>query len=250
MGKIDGGWNLSGKAVRLSEGRLNMAHISRPAVFLAISLLLLTGCDDANKKKPEPVGVVDTEQRKAQLLRQIDQKYENPRAHYELGRLFHTDGLWSKAENEYRVAVAFDPILWDAEAALVKLFQDKGDLVKANSMAQNAMERASYSAAASLGLAKAFQKEYLDEYALKCHSQALQLAPDSAEVYKHIGYYYLSKRDLSRAEANLRHSFELDPYQPEVAGELGRLGIILEVPGIDVQPASKLEAQASAPESK
>jgi tetratricopeptide (TPR) repeat protein len=223
-----------------------MAHISRFTVLLAIWALLLTGCNDANKKKSEEVGVVDTEQRKAELLQQIDAKYENPRAHYELGRIFHTDGLWSKAENEYRVAVAFDPILWDAEAALVKLFQDKGDLAKANSSGQNAMERASYSAAASLGLAKAFQKEYLDEYALKCHSQALTLAPDSAEVYKHIGYYYLSKRDLGRAEANLRRSFELDPYQAEVAGELGRLGIIVEVPGIEIAP--KVE-QAPVPES-
>ncbi len=70
---------------------------------------------------------------------------------------------------------------------------------------------------------------------MKCHSHALVLAPDSPDVYKHIGYYYLSKRNLGRAEANLRRSFELDPYQGDVAGELGRLGIIVEVPGIDIQ---------------
>ncbi len=215
-----------------------MSRISQFTAFLAVLALLLTGCNESNNKSGQSVGVVDTEQRKADLLRQIDTRYENPRAHYELGRIYHTDGLWSKAETAYRVAVSFDPILWDAEAALVKLFQDKGDLLKARNSAQNAMDRASYSAAASLGLAKAFQKEYLDEYALKCHSQALSLAPDSAEVYKHIGYYYLSKRDLGRAEANLKRSFELNPYQPEVAGELGRLGVIVEVPGVKEQQAA------------
>ncbi|MBE0535145.1 MAG: hypothetical protein IH624_05695 [Phycisphaerae bacterium] len=221
-----------------------MARISGFMAFLFISALFITGCGEPNKPG-EQVGVIDTEQRKAQLLRQIDTKFENPKAHYELGRIYHTDGLWSKAETAYRVAVAFDPVLWDAEAALVKLFQDKGDLLKARSSAQNAMDRASYSAAASLGLAKAFQKEYLDEYALKCHSQALSLAPNSAEVYKHIGYYYLSKRDLGRAEANLRQSFSLDPYQPEVAGELGRLGVIVEVPGVNIKPAPEVPASVS-----
>ncbi len=222
-----------------------MAHISKFMMFLAVSALLLTGCHEQDQKKSEPI-TISPELRKAQLLKEIDRKYENPQAHYELGRIFHTDGLWSKAENEYRVAIAFDPILWDAEAALVKLFLDKGDEAKAERTALNAIDRASYSAAASLGLAKAFQKEYLDKYALKCHSQALALSPNSAEVYKHIGYYYLAKRNVALAEANLRHSFELDPYQPEVAGELGRMGIIVEVPGVDI-PA---KTETPAPESK
>jgi tetratricopeptide (TPR) repeat protein len=222
-----------------------MTHMSRFTAVLVISALLFAGCDQSNKK--DAVGVLDTEQRKAELIRQLDTKYENARAHYELGRIYHTDGLWSKAETAYRVAVAFDPVLWDAEASLVKLFQDKGDIAKSKSSAQNAMDRASYSAAASLGLAKAFQKEYLDEWALKCHSQALALAPDSAEVYKHIGYYYLSKRDPGRAEANLKRSFELNPYQPELAGELGRMGVIVQVPRIEVKPK---EQQAAAPKSR
>jgi hypothetical protein len=28
----------------------------------------------------------------------------------------------------------------------------------------------------------------------------------------------------------LKHSFQLDPYQAEVAGELGRLGVIVQIP--------------------
>jgi len=223
-----------------------MTHKSKITTLLAILALILAGCEKS-RQRDEGVGLLDTEQRKAELLRQIDGKYESPRAHYELGRLYHRDGLWSKAEASYRVAISFDPVLWDAESGLVKLFQDKGDAAKASSSAQAAMDRASYSAAASLGLAKAFQKDYLDEWALKCHGQALQLAPDSAEVYKHIGYYYLSKRDNARAEANLRRSFSLNPYQPEVAGELGRMGIIVQVPRLEVKPKDQ---QAAAPPSK
>jgi len=49
-------------------------------------------------------------------------------------------------------------------------------------------------------------------------------------LHKQIGYYYLSKREQVRAEEYLRRSFQLDPYQAEVAGELGRLGIVVQIP--------------------
>ncbi len=203
------------------------------AVFLAF---LVVGCGEPEVSQIPPADIMSAQQRTELLRRRIDEKYESPQAHYELGRIYHASGLWRKAEDEYRVAVGFDPVLWDAEASLVKLFMNRGDEAGSKEAAAGAIDRATLSVEMLLGLAEAFEKEYFDDYALKCHSEALALAPDSPDVYKRIGFYYLAKRNRSRAEANLRRSFELDPYQPDVAGELGRLGIIVEVPGINIQP--------------
>lgn len=203
------------------------------AVVLAF---LVVGCGESEVSQVPPAGIMTVEQRTEALRRQIDERYESPQAHYELGRIYHASGLWRKAEDEYRIAVGFDPVLWDAEALLVKLFVDRGDKAGSREVAAAAIYRAALSADMLLGLAEAFEKEYFDDYALKCHSEALALAPDSPDVYKRIGFYYLTRRDRSRAEANLRRSFQLDPYQPDVAGELGRLGVIIEVPGINIQP--------------
>ena len=216
-----------------------MTRMSRISGLALVLALLVVGCNESEKSGGPSLGLLSVDQREQHLKGQIDRKYESPQAHYELGRIYHTDGRWDKAEIAYRTAVWFDPMLWDAEAALVKLAIDRGDLAKSQMVAQAAMERAKFSAEMSLELAKSFQKEYLDDYALRCHSQALALAPDSAAVYKHIGFYYLNRRDMARAETNLRYSFELDPYQPEVSGELGRMGVIVEVPGVEVAAVPK-----------
>ena len=202
------------------------------AVVLAF---LVVGCGESEVSQIPLAEIMTAQQRTEVLRRQIDEKYESPQAHYELGRIYHASGLWRKAEEEYSVAVGFDPVLWDAEASLVKVFMDKGDEAGSKEAAAAAIDRATLSADMLLGLAEAFEKEYFDDYALKCHSEALALAPDSPDVYKRIGFYYVAQRDRSRAEANLRRSFQLDPYQPDVAGELGRLGVIVEVPGVNIQ---------------
>ena len=54
------------------------------------------------------------------------------------------------------------------------------------------------------------------------------MSPNSAEINKQIGYYYLSKNDNVRAKDFLIRSFDLNRNQPEVAGELGRLGVVIE----------------------
>lgn len=209
---------------------------------LLLTLLVAAGCNEAERSSV-PAPILSSEQRKGQLLRQLERRFENPQAHYELGRIYHADGLWVKAEAQYRTAVGFDPVLWSGEAAVVRLLIDAGNASKAARSADAAIERAQiFKVNALLELAKAFQEQRLDEYALKCHNRALAKAPESAAVYKTIGYYYLSKHDLAKAEMYLRQSFEIDPYQAEVAGELGRLGIIVEVPGINVSPAAPLEA--------
>ncbi|MEK7996436.1 MAG: hypothetical protein AAB403_21760 [Planctomycetota bacterium] len=178
------------------------------------------------------------------MLKELERKFENPQAHFELAQLYQAEGLLQKAEYHYNVALSFDPAHVQAQAAMVKLFLESGDAAKGKTYADVYVNQSSGSAVQSLRLAMALQKEELDEYALACYQQALNLAPNSARVNKQIGYYYLSKNDKVRAKEYLVRSFQLDPNQPEVAGELGRLGVEVRIPRKAETPSQKLEKPA------
>lgn len=201
--------------------------------FVVIIILgcCVSGCPQATQPAQpfEEMSPVFNEQ-KAALLAQIERKYESPAAHYQLGRLYHADGMYDKAEFEYRVALGFDPVNYWAQAGIVKALQDKGETAAAANAAQEYLNQAVDSAEAALQLGRAFESFGLEQYALECYQYALNLAPDSPEVYRRLGYYYLAKDDPVRAEENLRQSFQLDPYQPQVAEELGRMGVVVEAP--------------------
>jgi Tfp pilus assembly protein PilF len=213
-----------------------MANILKTfALVLIVSVLVFAcGCEEKKKKKREnalnQISNVDTEISKAELRKRINRKYTDADAHYELGKIYQADGLWEKAESEYHIATSFDPAHWRAEAAKVKMLLQKGDKPRSELTAEQAMNRAGVSAKSSLLLGKAFQRELLDEKAVACYHQALTLAPSSSALHRQIGYYYLSKNEKIRAEEYLRRSFQLNPYQPEVAGELGRMGVIVQIP--------------------
>ena len=205
--------------------------------ILIISMVLALcfgGCQlfDKSSSGDKPYQEISpmVDDQKSDLLKQIERKYENPAAHYQLGKLYHTDGMFEKAEFEYRVALGFDPVHYKAQAAIVNVLLSKNDKARSALAADMYMNQAGVSAEPSLLLGKAFQREGLDEYALACYQQAQNLAPNSAVIFKQIGYYYLAKGDQVRAEENLRRSFQLDPYQSEVAGELGRMGVMVQIP--------------------
>lgn len=225
-----------------------MGNISKISTLLLVGVVMISGCSDPNKttkdvfsavtlgafdKDPKGTGDIETTgaaSEKAELLMQIERKYESPEAHYKLGKLYFGDGLWNKAEWEYNVALGFKPGYYEAQAAMVKTLIVSGNEPRSTFAAEQYINQAATSAKRSLLLGQAFQKEGLDDYALACYQQALGLAPSSAALYRQIGYYHLSKGDKIRAEENLRRSFQLDPYQAEVAGELGRLGVIVQIP--------------------
>lgn len=223
--------------------------------FLITSIFICTlsvsGCDSAKsflgqitKSSKSQTGKVENtaaEEKKAKLLKQIDRKFENPDAHFQLGELYQQDGLWMQAEREYNTTLSFDPAHRKAQAAMVKVFITKGAAEKAQIYADIYMSQVANSAAESLKLAMAFQRQQLDEYALGCYRQALDMAPNSAKINRQIGYYYLSKSDNVRAKEYLRRSFRLNPNQPEVAGELGRLGVEIKVPRKKEQNVKKLD---------
>ena len=207
--------------------------------------LLFTGCNyfGTGKKAREPKGLKTTpaEQKKAELLRKIDRKFENPDAHFELGQLYQKDGLWTQAEYQYNTALSFDPAHRPAQAGMVKVLMAGGDKAKAEIYADIYTNQVASSAAGSLRLALAFQQQGLDEYALGCYQQALRLAPNSAKINRQIGYYYLSKGKTVQARDYLSRSFQLNPNQPDVSGELGRLGVPVRIPRKTVRGTKKLD---------
>lgn len=209
----------------LPRRETKMINVTKVFALFLVGVVFCCGCGIV---KPGPDEAQDKDKRETELLRAIERKFENPDAHFELGQLYHSDGLWDKAEYEYKVALKFDPVHRRAQAAMVRLLLGSGDKAKATRTANIYVDHVSSSVKESLQLGRAFQEQGLEEYALRCFQQGLELAPNSAVVHKQLGYYYLSKNNKARAEEYLRRSFQLDPYQPEVAGELGRLGVSIE----------------------
>jgi tetratricopeptide (TPR) repeat protein len=226
---------------------ISSSWISQFTVALLLNcalLLVLVGCESQEMQtaEAERVRKLPVDARKANLQQSLDTRFENPVAHYELAQIYHAEGLWSKAEYHYNIALSFDPANADAQVAMVKLFLDSGDTAKSKNYANTHINQVSSSDIQSLRLAMAFEKQQLDEYALTCYQQAIKLAPNSARISKEMAYYYLGKGDKDRAKEFLVRSFKLDPSQSDVAGELGRLGVEVRIPGrtdTDVTETSK-----------
>ena len=200
-------------------------------VILCCALVILGGCSSTSTADAvDPTGTIPSERTEAQLLAELERKFENPPVHYELARLYHKSKQWTKAEYHYNVALGFDPAHRAAQAGLVKTFVEQGAAAKAEQFTNSYVRQASVSVRETLRLAWEFEKVGLDEYALRCFRQALDAAPDSAEANKQIGFYYVGKGDGAEAKPYLMRSFELNARQPDVAGALGRLGVVVETP--------------------
>jgi tetratricopeptide (TPR) repeat protein len=166
----------------------------------------------------------------AKLNAQLKLKFENPVAHYQLGQIYQQQGDWNKAASEYDLAVKFDPVFWDAEAGMIKVLRLAGEEQKSTDTMKLYLKSASGFPEDSLALGSAFERQNLDDCALAAYEQALKMQPKSAAINKKIGHYYLNRNNKDMAKTYFRRSFELDPYQPDVGGELGKMGIIVKVP--------------------
>lgn len=203
---------------------------------LFVCTLLLSGCvlttESEKMQTPQVDWLVKTslQEKRVKLLKAIERRFDNPNAHFELGRLYQAEGKWAAAEYRYSTALRFDPVHRDAQAAMVKVLTESGDTARAKLLADTYTKQVSSSTEWSLELGQAFQKQELDEYALTCYQQALRLAPNSAEANKQLGFYYLRKNDKVRAREYLSRSFELNRNQPEVALALGQLGVEIRIP--------------------
>jgi tetratricopeptide (TPR) repeat protein len=223
----------------------------RYAMIMAVVVcaLLFGGCQRANTAAVSQNTRTAADIRKAELLRELDRKWENPDAHFELGQLYHATGDWSKAEWHYNIALGFNPARRDVQAAVVKLQFDKGDRSRGEWAANTYISQVASSPDQLLALGAAFEKQGLDDYALKCYQDALKMAPDSSTVNRQLGYYYLAKGKKDLAKEYLTRSFQLNPNQPDVAGELGRLGVVIKIPQAS-EPSSENLGQAAKPASQ
>lgn len=192
---------------------------------LVLCVIGCSGSGDLNRVNPETLNP-----EKERLQREIDRKFDNAEAHYQLGKIYQGEGLLQRADWEFTLALQFDPIMYKAQAAKVRVYQRMRQLDKSKLAAELYSNQSTASAESSAMLGRGFQQEGLEEYALTCYQQALAKAPNSAALHKQIGLYYLGKNDLARAEEYLRQSIQIDPYQPEVAEQLGRMGVVIQVP--------------------
>ena len=206
--------------------------------LLGSVLFLLWSCQEGGRQTNPvaPIPTATSDPTEAQLLAELQKKYENPQVHYELARLYHKAQNWLKAEDYYNNAIGFDPAHRAAQAGLVKLFLDRGDPTKAEQYANSYIRQASSSVRETLRLGWEFRQLSMDEYALRCFRQALDADQNSFEANKQIGFYYRDKGDTAKAKQYLLRSFELNPRQPEVAGALGKLGVVVELPPEPAQP--------------
>jgi tetratricopeptide (TPR) repeat protein len=210
-------------------------------LILLTCILILAGCGSSNKQTQKEIPSTAFEKKKAALVKQIDRKFENPQAHFELAKLYESERMWSQAEYEYNAALSFSPTNKAAQAGMVKVIEQSGDKAKARNYADLYIDQSFSSAYGSFQLGRSFQDEGLDEYALRCYQQALHLTPDSYRVNRQLGYYYLSKADLEQAKTYLSRSFDLNPNQSDVAGELGKLGVPVKIPPKTKNSGKKLD---------
>jgi tetratricopeptide (TPR) repeat protein len=214
------------------------ARFALPVLLLSV-WLVVWGCEETPRPAPSPIMTVTADQNEARLLAELDKKFENPQAHYELARLYEKSQNWDKAEYHYNVALGFEPGNKAAQAGLVKTYLDRGETAKGEQFANSYLRQAAGSTTETLRLASEFEKLGMDDYAFRGLQQALAAAPNSFEANRDMGLYYLGKNDSVKAKEYLVRSFELNPRQPDVAGALGRLGVVVELPPLPPEPGAQ-----------
>jgi tetratricopeptide (TPR) repeat protein len=223
--------------------------------MLCVAALVAGGCPSPAPKAPESdarktVKLQPVED-EGMLLGEIEKDFSNADLHYRLGRVYQQKGQIASAEFEYERALVFDPLEFDAQAALVKMWEDTGNTAKADSEIDKYIDRAG-NAKNLIGLGMAFHRQGMLEPARRCYERAIQRDPANAVAYKQLGLYYLSKNDKTNASQMFAKSFELDPYQSDVAMELGRLGVTVKarvapIPAAQSAPKSAPKPTKQAP---
>jgi uncharacterized protein HemY len=201
---------------------------------IVLCALALSGCRTGGSAGVSSAsGRTAVDIRIAQLQQELNKKWESPAAHYELGQLYHSQGNWSKADWYYDQAISFNPVYREAQTAKVKMQFDRGDRSKGEYLANMYISQASSSPDQLLTLGMAFEKQHLNDYALKCYDTALKMMPDSAPVNRQLGYFYLANNQPEQAKEFFVRSFQLNPNQADIANELGKLGVAVRIPAAE-----------------
>jgi tetratricopeptide (TPR) repeat protein len=207
-------------------------------VLLCLTAFLGSGCtsNTSSSTGVDSAPTVPSVKTERELLLEIERRFDNPEAHYELAAFYHRARLWTKAAYQYNIALSQRPGLLAAQAGLVKLHIDENEPAKAEQFANGYIRQVARNTRDTLKLGWEFENLGMSDYALRCFQQALAESPDSFDANKQMGLYYLGKGDNDRARRYLGRSFELNPRQPDVAGQLGRLGVVVESPQPEPEP--------------
>lgn len=211
------------------------AFLRRTVHFIALLtcfclvLGLLAGCN-------QPTALVSTMnmdpmlERESYLQQRLQDDFTNADLHCELGRYYQSEGLWDKAGYHIATALGLDPAHRQSQAANIKSHAAQGDDATAERLFTKYQRQLRTSPVEMVKFAKALNDEGLDAFSLRSLDQAVLLDPRSAEAHRQLGYYYLLRQDLEQARAYFTKSFAYDPTQADVAGELGKMGVVVETP--------------------
>jgi len=198
--------------------------ITTLAVLVYISFGI--GCTVEEKQGDDSIKEIN----KQRLLTKIGTNYQNADAHYKLGKIYASEKQWQKAIYEYDVALSFDPAHWQTQAAKLKALVDSNQSAKADLAAEMYINQTVGNIEGSLTLSKALEDEGLDKYVVRSYKSGIAKFPNSAELTKGLGMFYLKKGNKEFAREYLIKSFNTDPTQADVASELGKMGVKLERP--------------------
>jgi tetratricopeptide (TPR) repeat protein len=241
-------WASGVEYLRQKSWRRKMnAKVRMTILGIMLCALVIAGCRRNGVATVEQNSRTANDIRKVELQKELDKKWENPVAHYELGQLYHAEGDWSKAEYYYNIALGFNSAYREVQAAMVKLQLNKGDKSKADWLANNYITQVVSMPEQVLSLGAAFEKQGLDDFALDCYNKALKATPDSWQVNRQLGYYYLNKNKKDLTKEYFIRSFQLNPNQPDVANELGKLGVAIRVPQPPAPEGTSQPAKPAAP---
>ncbi|MCK4886771.1 MAG: hypothetical protein KAS96_05235 [Planctomycetes bacterium] len=200
------------------------------AIMISLAVLVYIffgfGCTVEQKTGTDSIKEIN----KNRLLTKIGKNYKNANAHYKLGKIYASEKQWQKALYEYDVALSFDPAHWQTQAAKLKALVNKGQSAKADVAAEMYINQNVGNIEGPLTLSKALEDEGLDKYVVRSYKSGIAKFPDSVELNRGLGMFYLKKDNKESARQYLIKSFELDPTQADVASELGKMGVILERP--------------------
>ena len=214
--------------------RRNLAALSLTFIVVVVTTIALVGCTD----RPQQINaqVLDTvPEKEAYLLDQLERHWQSPDVHCELGRYYHSQGKWDKAEYHFNTALGIKPAHRKTQAAQIKMLTDQGKTHDAEQTIVRYQRQLWNAPIEMVSLGEALAQEDLHSHALACFNKAMSIAPHSAVVNKEIGFYHLRRQNAEQARDYLTRSFELNPNQPDVAGALGRLGVVVEVPTFQAQ---------------
>src|ERR1700722_8669812 len=139
----------------------------------------------------------------------------NAIAHYQLGLAFNQQHDETRAEQEWRRAVALRPDLSDAQRYLALLEKQRGDSA---ALAQTAQQIIAYQPASPDGyILKTIAEIDLQKFhdAEQDAEQAMQRAPQSPQPYFQMGNIHLAQKQYGEAENFYRQALDKDPASVE-----------------------------------